>query len=338
MTNIAFCGLRHGHIFSLYDLAKANPEVRVVGAWEEDEAARAQAMEKIAEPFYGSYEQLLADPRVEIVAVGDYYGVRGQRIIQALRAGRHVLSDKPLCTRLSELDEIERLCREKGLFVGCMLDLRYDPALRLAARLVRSGELGEIHAVNFTGQHPLNYGIRPMWYFEPGKHGGTLNDLAIHGLDAVRFITGLDYRRTLYARQYNAFAHEQPDFPDCAQLMGEYENGAGLVADVSYSAPNGAAFDLPSYWRFSFWGEKGMLECRLGEGSVLLARSGGPVERLNAPAVRENCLSELLQAIRGQATVFPPNDALLSARVALEVQGEGTFERRPLSAGPTASC
>ena len=233
MTNIAFCGLRHGHIFSLYDLAKANPEVRVVGAWEEDEAARAQAMEKIAEPFYGSYEQLLADPRVEIVAVGDYYGVRGQRIIQALRAGRHVLSDKPLCTRLSELDEIERLCREKGLYVGCMLDLRYDPALRLAARLVRSGELGEIHAVNFTGQHPLNYGTRPMWYFEPGKHGGTFNDLAIHGLDAVRFITGLDYRRTLYARQYNAFAREQPDFPDCAQLMGEYENGAGLVADVS---------------------------------------------------------------------------------------------------------
>ena len=39
--------------------------------------------------------------------------------------------------------------------------------------------------------------------------------------------------------------------------------------------------------------------------------------------------TELLQAIRGQATVFPPNDALLSARVALEVQGEGTFERRP---------
>ena len=71
---------------------------------------------------------------------------------------------------------------------------------------------------------------------------------------------------------------------------------------------------------------------------MLLARSGGPVERLDAPAVRENCLSELLQAIRGQATVFPPNDALLSARVALEVQGEGTFERRPLSAGPTASC
>lgn len=318
--NIAFCGLRHGHILSLYALAKKNPEVHVVGAWEADDAARALAREQIAEPFYESYEALLCDPRVEIVAVGDYYGVRGQRVIEALSAGKHVLCDKPICTRLNELDEIERLCREKGLKVGCMLDLRYDPALRLARDLVQGGELGEIHAINFTGQHPLDYGRRPMWYFEEGKHGGTFNDLAIHGLDAVRLITGLTYRRTLCARQYNAFAHEQPNFLDCAQLLGEYENGAGLLADVSYSAPSGVAFELPGYWRFSFWGEKGMLECRLGEGSVLLAPSGGPVTRLDAPPVEEDCLAELLRAIRGEETVFPANDALISTRVALEIQ------------------
>lgn len=318
--NIAFCGLRHGHIFSLYALAKAHPEVRILCAWEGDDEARAQALERIDASFCESYEQILSDPRVDIVAVGDYYGVRGQRVIQALRAGKHVLCDKPICTRLCELDEIERLCREKGLKVGCMLDLRDDPALRLAGRLVRAGELGEIHAINFTGQHPLDYGKRPMWYFEEGRHGGTFNDLAIHGLDAVRLITGLSYRRTLCARQYNAFAKEQPEFCDCAQLMGEYENGAGLLADVSYSAPSGVAFELPGYWRFSFWGEKGMLECRLGEGSVLLAPAGGPVRRLDAPPVDDDCLKELLRAIRGEETLFPPCDALISTRTALEIQ------------------
>ena len=64
----------------------------------------------------------------------------------------------------------------------------------------------------------------------------------------------------LKARQYNAFARQQPDFADCAQLMGEYENGAGLIADVSYSAPAPSAFSLPTYWRFSFWGERGMIQ------------------------------------------------------------------------------
>ena len=64
---------------------------------------------------------------------------------------------------------------------------------------------------------------------------------------------------------------------------------------------------------------------------------GTNVDAIDKAEDRE-LFKEAMQAIRGQATVFPPNDALLSARVALEVQGEGTFERRPLSAGPTASC
>lgn len=319
--NIAFCGLRHAHIHALYELAAAHAGVSITGAWEADAAARQAAQARMTCPFYDSYDQLLADERVAIVAVGDYYGIRGQRVIAALRAGKHVLCDKPICTRLDELDEIERLCREKQLFVGCMLDLRYDPALRLAQKLIREGRLGEIHAVNFTGQHPLQYGVRPMWYFEEGKHGGTFNDLAIHGLDAVRYITGLEYRRTLKARQYNAFAHQQPDFADCAQLMGEYENGAGLVADVSYSAPSPSAFSLPTYWRFSFWGENGMLECRLGEGRVTYACAGMPQALcVAAEPVDEDCLRDLIRTIEGEPTAFAPNDALISTRTALCIQ------------------
>ena len=202
-----------------------------------------------------------------------------------------------------------------------MLDLRFDPALRLARNLVRSGELGEIHAVNFTGQHPLNYGMRPLWYFDRRLHGGTFNDLAIHGLDAVSMITGLSYARTLCARQYNAFAREEPSFPDCAQLMGEYENGAGLIADVSYSAPAPTAFRLPSYWRFSFWGEKGMIECALGAEKLLLAQAGRDELRLlTAPAVKETCLTELIRQIRGEQTVFPQRMLFDSTRTALEIQ------------------
>lgn len=318
---IAFCGLRHVHIDTLYELAQKQNDVQVVGAWEENDAARQSAQARMTCPFYDSFDQLLSDSRVDIVAVGDYYGIRGRRVIAALKAGKHVLCDKPVCTDLSELDEIEKLCREKQLYVGCMLDLRYDPALRLAQSLVSQGRLGEIHAINFSGQHPLQYGTRPMWYFEKGKHGGTFNDLAIHGLDAVRYITGLSYRRTLCARQFNAFAHAQPDFYDCAQLLGEYENGAGLLADVSYSAPSPSAFTLPNYWRFSFWGEKGMLECRLGENQVTLACEGmNQAEFIPAPIVDEDCLRDLLKTIEGTKTSFEPNDALISTRIALDIQ------------------
>ena len=197
--NIAFAGLRHAHIFGLYEKAKITPGVSVTGAWEEDPAARAQAQKVVGEPFYDHFDDLLGDPKVDAVAVGDYYGVRGARVLRALEAGKAIIADKPLCTSLDELAAIRALALQKRLNVTCMLDLRYDPAVRMARRLVREGRLGRVHAMNFTGQHPLDWGTRPMWYFEAGKHGGTINDIAIHGIDALRFVTGLAFRRPVTA-------------------------------------------------------------------------------------------------------------------------------------------
>ena len=318
---IAFAGLRHVHIFALAKIVRENPHTAIAGYWEENESARAAAGEFFCEPAYESYEALLSDPQVDAVAIGDYYGIRGQRILQALKAGKHVLADKPLCTSLEKLEEIESLSRERGLKIGCMLDLRYDPALRHAQTLIRSGSLGEIHALSFNGQHPLQWGIRPMWYFEEGKHGGTLNDIAIHGLDAVHWITGLPYAKTLHVRQWNAFARRAPQFCDCAQFMGEMANGAGLMADVSYAAPDLAAFRLPSYWRFSFWGDKGWLECRLGEGAVNFAAADDPQPRiLPAPPVEDDCLQDLLRDVRGEQPLFGTQSILDSAKIALQLQ------------------
>ena len=218
---IAFCGVRHAHVFSLYHMASQNPDTQITGAWEEDDKAREKAEEIIKEKFYDSYEALLEDESVDAVAIGDYYGIRGERIIKALKAGKHVIADKPVCTDIGELREIERLSSEKGLTVSCLLDLRFDAAVRLARDIVRSDEIGEVHAINFTGQHPLDYGNRPMWYFEEGKHGGTFNDIAIHGIDAVKMITGLNTLTPLLARQWNAFAKAEKNFKDCAQLIGK---------------------------------------------------------------------------------------------------------------------
>lgn len=319
--NIAFAGLRHEHILLLAKMAQAHPALCVTGYWEADESARAAAAPFFSAPAYESYEALLQDEHVEIVAIGDYYGIRGQRVIQALKAGKHVMCDKPVCTSLKELDEIERLCAQRGLKLGCMLDLRYDPALRKLAELVRDGELGEIRTAAFTGQHPLNWGVRPMWYFEAGKHGGTFNDIAIHGLDALHLLTGFPYVSTRYARQWNAFASQAPHFCDCAQLVGELANGAAVMADVSYSAPAPSAFSLPSYWRFTLWGSKGFAECRLGENAVTLARSGDPAPTvLPAGPVDGDYLTDLLREIAGETVPFDTAGVLASARAALTLQ------------------
>ena len=314
---LAFAGLRHGHIFGLYDRAMEMEGVEVVGAWEADGAAREAAQAKMNVPFYESYEEILADPEVDAVAVGDYYAARGQLIIRALDAGKHVIADKPICTSLSELELIRQKATEKKLKLACMLDLRYDGAVRCAKKLVEEGRIGKIHAMSFTGQHPLSYGTRPMWYFEEGKHGGTINDIAIHGLDALRYITGLEYVKTTAARTWNAFAKEVPFFNDCAQLMAEYEGGAGVMADVSYAAQTKTAGKMPGYWRFGLWGEEGAIEFRFGDDHLLLAvKDSDAVETVPCERVTENWLHDFMKDYAEDAVL----DVIASSYAALKIQ------------------
>ena len=195
----------------------------------------------------------------------------------------------------------------------CMLDLRYDPAVRKAREIVSSGAIGRVHAMNFTGQHPLDLKVRPRWYFEKGKHGGTINDIAIHGIDALRFITGLEFKKTVAARCWNAFAHNAPDFRDCAQFLAEFEGGAGLAADVSYAAPDGYGYELPSYWRFNIWGEDGAIEFKLGKRDLLLTLRGKKSETVSCPDVDDSLLADFMKPFdrAKQEDVFMSQEAVL---------------------------
>jgi|SRR6266511_4727891 len=100
-------------------------------------------------------------------------------------------------------------------------------------------------------------GARPGWYFERGKHGGTINDIAIHAFDFVPWITGLEWRAIIAARTWNAKAREFPHFHDCAQIMATLANGAGVRADVSYLAPDRLRYKLPHYWHVLVHGTRG---------------------------------------------------------------------------------
>lgn len=272
---LAFVGFRHAHIFDLYRRAQAMPEIEVVAACEEDESTRAAlAREGMVTITHSEYGQMLADAACDAVAVGDYYACRGKQVLDALSAGKHVLSDKPLCTRLDELDQIEALATQQGLRVVCMLDMR-DGAPAITARaMIRGGTIGEVHAISFGGQHPLLLGTRPDWYFEPGKHGGTINDIGVHALDALPWITGLEWDTIHAARCWNAFAPQYPHFEGAGQLMLTMENGAGVLGDVSYMMPDSSGYTLPFYWRMTFWGRKGVLELSSTQGDIVLALDG----------------------------------------------------------------
>ncbi len=320
--NIAFAGLRHGHIFTLYDMAKENPLYNVVGAFESDKDSVLEAEKKGLKCNYKSYEELLADPKVDVVALGGCYGDRGEMAVKALLANKHVIADKPLCTKLSELDKIEEAAKKIGKLVSCMFTMRFENKICALKKLVESGVLGEINNVSFGGQHPLQYGRRPMWYFEKDKHGGVINDIAIHGIDILSYALGLKIEDICAARCWNKYAKEQPDFKDSAQLMLTAENKAGILADVSYAIPDGVEFALPYYWQFYVWGTKGTVGFAINEkDSFYYVKGNSEPVLLESVEPKTDYLTDFYNLTQNKKDVILPMEDVFSAtRTTLQIQ------------------
>ena len=315
--NIAFVGFRHYHIMTLYNMVKENDKVTLTGCFEENKDAKKAAEDDGVTFNYNSYEEILTDNKVEAVAIGDYYGKRGAMVIAALKAGKHVICDKPICTDLTELDEIEKLSKENNLQVCCMFDLRYLPQISKVCEIVKNGDLGKIVNITFTGQHCLDYGNRPWWYFEEGKHGGTINDIAIHGVDLLRFITGKNFTKINCAKTWNAFADKEPDFKDCGQFMAEMEDGISVMADVSYAAPKCNSI-LPTYWDFYIWGTDGMLNFNYASNKIHVFKN--TEEIIDCADIKIDYLNDFVLEINGTETMMNTQDILKSQRQVLEIQ------------------
>lgn len=340
----AFAGLRHGHILSLITTLSARKDAVVLGAYDstcpggstcardrnstcggngtQDLSVKLEGEKRGITHWYASMDELLADPEVDVVAVGDCFADRGSLAIQALKAGKHVVADKPLCTSLEELAIIREEAAKQHKTVGIMLDLIDHPNVVTAMQAVRSGLLGKVNNIIYEGQHPLMYESRPRWYFEEGKHGGVINDIAIHGIDYCRQMTGARLEKVIGARCWNFYAKEAPGFKDSAQLMLQLEGGIGVIADVSYASPDSQGYSHPSYWHTRIMGEKGYLTfgCNTDGVEVCLNGESG-TRRLEDVPVTSTWLDRFYQAVADES--LRPSyteDMLLSQEESLLVQ------------------
>ena len=324
MLKIGFVGFRHSHILQLYDLCLGHQDIRICASCEEDAQAREKAMAHGVEFTHVSYESLFQSADCDAIATAEAFGIRGRIVIEALQLGKHVISDKPLCTNLNEWEEIARLASEKGLKVGCMFTRRDLPATIGSRNVIREGTLGQIHAIHFNGQHPLLLGSRPKWYFQPGLHGGTINDIAIHAMDFIPWVTGLEFHKVNAARSWNAFAKEFPHFEDAGQMMLTMDNGAGVLGDVSYFAVDGMAYESPYYWRTSYFGENGILETSQNCDCLhMLLKQDDSIREIPLPKRGSgHYLESFLRDVRGNSEPDDLNTAsvLKASRLALMIQ------------------
>lgn len=303
MLRFAIAGLRHVHINALIAEINAHEDCEIVAVAEEDAASREAAGDKL-EINFQSNSEMIQGADFDVLAIGDTFGKRGAIAIEGLEKGKHLLSDKPLCTSMGEFERIKALAAENKRSIGLMLDLR-DAAPFLSLRaLLKSGEIGGVKTIHINGMYPLAYGTRPSWFFEKGQHGGTFNDIAVHLVDYVPWLIGEDWSEVMSAHSWHTAPEAAPWFMDGAQAIAKLEK-ATVMMDVGYWLAESSNYSTPCYWRTTVFGDKGMAEIAYNQDHLLVIGpdSGTPEKRALLPGNPGQYFRDFLAELEGNANL-----------------------------------
>ena len=138
-----------------------------------------------------SVEQAVNSADVDAVVIATPHGALCPIAMEAVRAGKHVLVEKPAGTGVAQLEELEALAAERGTLVRVGYTLRHHRACRKALEIFRSGVLGPMMFVRGRYGHGGRPGYETEWRADPLlSGGGELIDQGVHLIDLARIFLG----------------------------------------------------------------------------------------------------------------------------------------------------
>ncbi|RKP46612.1 Gfo/Idh/MocA family protein [Pararobbsia silviterrae] len=211
------------------------------------------------------------DDGIEAVAIVTPNHMHAPAAQAFLKAGIHVICDKPLTTTLADAKKLKRLVESTGLVFGVTHNYTGYPMVRHARELVQRGVLGDLRVVQVQyAQDWLTESLeksgqkQAAWRVDPKRSGagGCIGDVGTHAFNLVDFITGLEVE-TLLA-DLHAFGPGRT-LDDNTQILLRYKNGARGMLWASQVAPGNE-----NNLSIRVYGSKGGLEWRQEEPNHLL--------------------------------------------------------------------
>lgn len=179
-----------------------NPDAKLVGFFDMDQERTKELAEKYDGKAYESAEALLADPEIEAVSVCAANYAHAELTIKALKAGKHVLCEKPMATNLEDCEAMVKAAKESGKYLMIGHNQRLAKAHVKAKELIDEGLIGRIISFRTTFGHggPETWSITPgknVWFFDKKRAAmGAMADLGVHKTDLIQFLTGERVIRT----------------------------------------------------------------------------------------------------------------------------------------------
>jgi predicted dehydrogenase len=181
---------------------------------------------------FTNLEQALEDRAIEAVYVASPVALHAPQTIACLRAGKHVLCEKPTALHFAEAQTMVAAARESRRLLGIAYYRRLFPKLIRAKQLIAEGAIGQPLLAESNCHGWLENMDRP-WLHDPAiAGGGPLYDIGSHRIDAFNFLFGEPVRAI---GMLSNVVHRL-DVEDCATVIAEYANRARGVVDVRWNS------------------------------------------------------------------------------------------------------
>ena len=265
----------------------ANPDCRITAYYNPSRGKAEALARQYGGKVYDSAEELLADPSIDAVSVCTANDAHAALSVAAMKAGKHVLCEKPIACTIEEAQEMLHISEETGRLLMASHNQRFLPAHREAKEYLDKGTIGKILSFRTTFGHggpEMFMKVKDMnsWFFRKEKAAmGVMADLGVHKIDIIHYLTGERSMR-VSAKLSTLDKCREDGSPisvdDNAVCLLEMESGAVGTVTASwtyYGQPDNSTV---------IYGSKGIMRLyddpdhslliKLADGSLIAGRSG----------------------------------------------------------------
>jgi len=239
---IAFAGT--GYISKIHaQAARQLPEVEIVAAVNHRAESRTAFAEEFGIPCqYTTIEEMLADGGVDGVSINTPNYLHAPQAIAALKAGVHVMVEKPMAMNAAEGEAMLVASEESGALLMVAHCWRFDKEVLWLKE--QAGRVGQIVHTKGNGVH-VNWG--PSGWFTQKRFagGGALADMGIHALDTARFLLGDPLPVSVYAHIGTYYGDYDVD--DTGLIIVNWDNGATSYIESGWWQPHSDGPEASTY-------------------------------------------------------------------------------------------
>ena len=314
-----------------FDSYKNNSDVEIYAVCDLNiNRAEEKAIKYGANKFYTDYQELLALDEIDAVSICTWNDSHAEISIAAMRAGKHVLVEKPLCKTVEEAEEMQKAVNEsEGKILQVGFVRRFATNTQVLKKFIDSGDLGEIYYAKASCLRVL--GNPGGWFADKERSGGgPLIDLGVHVIDLCWYLMGkpkvvsvtgntyhkLGNRANIEHKSYYKAADydsSKNSVEDLSNALIRFDNGASLMVDVSFTL-----HAQKEVMEVNLFGEKGgaTIEPKLEimtERHDTILNSTPQIDTLTFDFVKgfQNEINHFVECVQGKAkTISPVEDGV----------------------------